>query len=234
MSQHQPNATNQRTVPMGVRPLSFHIDTHDRQWLFRTNDKVCVVMSQHYIQEPSFPWQPVYGKVVQTSPSQTQALVRSWEYGSTGWHERDFTVRYDEMINLTRLSVSQATTTMARVAELRTQLLDTRKCEEINSPSTWLQAERPNPNQSTADVTEVRNSFEETIRRKRDLIDAMRCTNKTISKMMRTVVLETSVRVGANALGVGPSIHKISETILHIMQLSDGIRLRDPNILPEY
>ena len=152
MSQHQPNATTPRTVPTGVRPLSFHINTHNRQWLFRTDDQVCVVMSQHYIQEPSFPWQPVYGKVVQTSPNQTQALVRSWEYGSTGWHERDITVRYDEMINLTRLSVPQVTTTMARVAELRSQLLDTRKCEEINSPSTWLQAERPNPNQSNADV----------------------------------------------------------------------------------
>ncbi len=243
MSQQQPNATNQGTVPTGyqtgnapmnVRPLTFHISTHNRQWMFRTGDQVCVVMSQHYIQEPNFPWQPVYGKIVQTSPNQTQALVRSWEYGSAGWHERDITARYDEIINLTRTPVPQVATTMARVAALRTQLLDTRKCEEINSPPTWILAERTNPNQSNADVNEIRNTLNETIRRKKDLVDAMRGTNKVISRMMRTAVLETSIRVGANAMGVGPSTHKISETILHVMQLSDGIRLRDPNILPDF
>ncbi len=227
----RPNVYYGLITPINNRPLVMNLSAHGRQWMFPPGDQVCILLSPRLTEEPFEPWQPTHGTVDSVIPLRTTANIRIHEYGAAGWTQRTVVARFDEMLNVSRTPVSETTETIARVTELRAKLLHVEKCQEINTPRTWMSSDRLKEGPMNADVNEIRTHMLATMERKRELQDSMTKTNQVITRSMRAEILQTNIHALATSKGVGPNPGKIGDTILHLMQLSDGTKLRSPNCI---
>ena len=224
----RPNVYYGLITPINNRPLVMNLAAHGRQNMFPPGDQVCILLSPRTTEEPFEPWQPIHGTVTSILPLRTTANIKIHEYGEAGWTHRTVAARYDEMLNVSRTPVSETAETIARIAELRSKLLHVDKCHEIDTPKTWMSSDRLKEGPMNADVNEIRTHMLKTVELKKGLQESMIRTNQVITRSMQAEILQTNIHALAASKGVGPNPGKIGDTILHLMQLSDGTNLRSP------